>query len=80
MHDVEHQRRQSDVAVDVAEARQRQAAVEDIEQAALHDDADVAVGGAQPLVELVVDDESPRRRQTPVHLVGLLAEGRRRMA
>ena len=45
------------VAVDVAQARQRQAAVQHIEQAALHDDADVAVGRARALVELVVDDE-----------------------
>ena len=58
MHDVEHQRRHRDVAVDVAEARERQPAVQHVEQAALHDDADVAVGGTEPLVELVVDDEA----------------------
>ena len=55
MHDVEHQRRQRHVAVDVAQAREREAAVQHVEQPALHDDADVAVGRAQPLVELVVD-------------------------
>ena len=70
----------ADVAVDVAEARERQPAVQHVEQAALHDDADVAVGGPEPLVELVVDDELARRRQPPLDLVGLLAEGRGRMA
>ncbi len=53
MHDVEHQGRQRHCAVDVAQAGQRQPAVEHVEKAALHDDADVAVGRAEALVERI---------------------------
>ena len=80
VHDVEHQGRQRHVAVAVAEARQRQPAVQHVEQAALDDDADIAVGRPEPLVELVVDDEPLRRGQPPSHLVDFLAEGGGRVA
>ena len=66
MHDVEHQRRQPPRRRTTSlRPAQREPAVEHVEQAALHDDADVAVGRPQPLVELVVDDELLRRRQPP---------------
>ena len=52
MHDVEHERRQRDVAVGVAQAGESEAAVQHIEQPALHDDADVAVGRAQRSLSL----------------------------
>ena len=55
VHDVEHQRRQRYRPVHIARAGERQPAVEDVEQAALDDDADIAVARPEPLVELVAD-------------------------
>jgi hypothetical protein len=80
MHHVEHQRRQLDSSISVAQSGQRHPAVQHVEQSALHDDADLAVGGAHPLVQLVLDDELPRGGKAAVHLVGFLAEGGRRVA
>jgi hypothetical protein len=73
-------RRQLDVAEGIGEPGHGEAAVEHVEQAALHDDAEIAIGRAERLVEPVVDDELARRGQAPLDLVGFLAERGRRMA
>ena len=80
MGDIQHMGGDRDVAVRIGQARHCQAPVEHVEQAALHDDAELAVLGSQRLVELVVDDELLCRGQPPLDLVGLLPEGGRRMA
>ena len=79
VRDVEHVGRQGHVAMRVGKAGHGEPAVQHIEKPALHDDAELAILGPQRLVELVLDDELQRRRQPPLQLVGLLAEGGRRM-